>query len=157
MPSAHLSGKIGQPTSPVPRLGASDAVPLASSSGGFGGAAGSGGMSQDGGGGGDGLSPAPPGPPEDPSKFAFYNIKRYRGLFNVDTADVLTRLMHAVVLFFRGCVGGAGRGCGVCGGGAGSVAIAYLVMQTLTTAASASSPHPHPPAAHCLPSPQRLP
>ncbi|EFN54309.1 hypothetical protein CHLNCDRAFT_24956, partial [Chlorella variabilis] len=31
-----------------------------------------------------------------------YNIKRYRGLFNVDTSDVLARLMHAVLLFFRG-------------------------------------------------------
>lgn len=41
-------------------------------------------------------------PQDDPSKFAFYNIKRYRGLFNVDTSDVLARLMHAVLLFFRG-------------------------------------------------------
>lgn len=40
-------------------------------------------------------------PPEDPSKFAFYNIKRYRGLFNVDTSDVLARLTRAILLFFR--------------------------------------------------------
>lgn len=35
-------------------------------------------------------------------RYAFYNIKRYRGLFNVDTADVLWRLFHAVLLFFKG-------------------------------------------------------
>lgn len=35
-------------------------------------------------------------------RYAFYNIKRYRGLFNVDTSDVLWRLFHAVLLFFKG-------------------------------------------------------
>lgn len=39
---------------------------------------------------------------EDPSKYAFYNIKRYRSMFNVDTSDVLSRLLHAVLLFFKG-------------------------------------------------------
>ena len=36
-----------------------------------------------------------------PRSYPFYNIKRYRGLFNVDTSDVLARLFHAVVLFFK--------------------------------------------------------
>lgn len=77
--------------SPVPRVGSAADTALLSSS--------------------PGPSAPPPGgaaggpagaPQEDPSRYAFYNIKRYRGLFNVDTTDVLARLMRAVLLFFRG-------------------------------------------------------
>lgn len=101
MPSAsNMSGRVGQasssgaaPVSPVPRVGsAADQALLAGSPG----------PSAPLGGNGS-TSGGPAGAPqEDPSKFAFYNIKRYRGLFNVDTSDVLARLMHAVLLFFRG-------------------------------------------------------
>lgn len=92
LPSSQaLTGKVGQPASPVPRIGSAADTRLLSSSAGpsaplnGGGAAGG----------------AAGSPPEDPSKFAFYNIKRYRGLFNVDTGDVLARLTRAILLFFR--------------------------------------------------------
>lgn len=39
---------------------------------------------------------------EDPSTYAFYNIKRYRTYFNVDTDQVLQRVFRAVALFFKG-------------------------------------------------------
>lgn len=56
-----------------------------------------------GGGGGRGAGSAPPGPPiEDPGSYAFYNIKRYRTFFNVDTDEVLGRMFRAVAFFFRG-------------------------------------------------------
>lgn len=48
------------------------------------------------------TSPPYSHPPTALARYAFYNIKRYRGLFNVDTADVLWRLFHAVLLFFKG-------------------------------------------------------
>ncbi|KAL4458629.1 hypothetical protein ABPG75_013494 [Micractinium tetrahymenae] len=101
VPSASsMGGRVGQPSSsgaapvsPVPRVGsAADQALLASSPGPSAPLGGNGGMAG-----------GPAGAPqEDPSKFAFYNIKRYRGLFNVDTSDVLARLLHAVLLFFRG-------------------------------------------------------
>lgn len=47
-------------------------------------------------------APAGLGAEEDPSKFGFWNIKRYRTHFNVDTQDVLARIFRAVALFFRG-------------------------------------------------------
>lgn len=48
-------------------------------------------------------APAPTGPPEqDPSSYPFYNIKRYRTYFNVDTEEVLQRAFRAVAMFFKG-------------------------------------------------------
>lgn len=93
-PPTSLGGRIGQPVDPVPRVGsAADTALLGRSSPGpsaplAGGPTSSGTLAA--------------APPEDPSKYAFYNIKRYRGLFNVDTSDVLWRLFHAVLLFFKG-------------------------------------------------------
>ncbi|KAI3435959.1 hypothetical protein D9Q98_002017 [Chlorella vulgaris] len=100
--SQSLSGKVGQPASPVPRIGSAADTRLLSSSPGpsarlDGGSGGGSGLP-----GGNAGGAAGRALEEDPSKFAFYNIKRYRGLFNVDTSDVLARLMHAVLLFFRG-------------------------------------------------------
>lgn len=81
----------------MPRIGSAPDTRLLNSSPGAGSAP------LDGGGAGGTAAGGPAGQPtDDPSKFAFYNIKRYRGLFNVDTSDVLARLMHAVLLFFRG-------------------------------------------------------
>eukprot|EP00887_Chlorella_sp_A99_P006437 scaffold3.g6437.t1 len=95
-PPAALTGRIGQPVAnggggppspPAPRVGsATDAALLG------GGRQASGGS----------LPPAPGGETEDPSKYAFYNIKRYRTHFNVDTREVLHRIFCSVVLFFRG-------------------------------------------------------
>ena len=102
-PSQGLSGKIGgQPVSPVPRVGSAPDASLLL--GGPDGSPGPTSANLNGGGGGLGSAGGAAGAPlqEDPSKFAFYNIKRYRGLFNVDTSDVLARLFHAVVLFFKG-------------------------------------------------------
>lgn len=39
---------------------------------------------------------------DDPSSYPFYNIKRYRSFFNVDTSDVLQRMFASTVLFFKG-------------------------------------------------------
>ncbi len=95
-PAQHLSGRIGQPApgdaSPVPRVGsAADASllgrPLGSVSGSGLSAPLAGGPPSGGGGSVGGPAGAPS--TEDHTKYAFYNIKRYRGLFNVDTADVL--------------------------------------------------------------------
>ena len=77
--AASLSGKIGPAPSPVPRVGSAPDTTLllpggAPRSGSPGPAA------------GVPAAGAPPGAePEDPSKYAFYNIKRYRTYFNVDT------------------------------------------------------------------------
>lgn len=94
-PTQPLGGRIGQPAAlPVPRVGSAPDTRL------LGGAAGATGPSAPLGNGSRGqLASAPP---EDPSKYAFYNVKRYRVLFNVDTADVLWRMFHAVLLFFKG-------------------------------------------------------
>lgn len=87
------SSSSAAPVSPVPRVGsAADQALLAGSPG----------PSAPLGGNGSSAGGPAGSAPEDPSTYAFYNIKRYRGLFNVDTSDVLARLMHAVLLFFRG-------------------------------------------------------
>lgn len=39
---------------------------------------------------------------EDPTKYPFYNVRRYRTYFNVDTGDVLGRIFRAIALFFKG-------------------------------------------------------
>ncbi|KAL6769623.1 hypothetical protein ACKKBG_A31755 [Auxenochlorella protothecoides x Auxenochlorella symbiontica] len=38
---------------------------------------------------------------EDPTKYPFYNVRRYRTYFNVDTSDVLGRIFRAIALFFK--------------------------------------------------------
>jgi hypothetical protein len=56
------------------------------------------------------LGAAPPagsadsdaGPAQDPSSYPFYNIKRYRRYFNVDTEEVGRRTYRAGALFFKG-------------------------------------------------------
>lgn len=86
-PAGDFSGKIGPAPSPVPRVGSAPDTTLLLP----------GGVPRS-------ASPGPavggsgvPGEPEDPSKYAFYNIKRYRTYFNVDTT---VRLAEGAV----GCV-----------------------------------------------------
>lgn len=102
-PASAMSGRVGQPApgaapvSPVPRVGSAPDTALLSNSPGPSSAP----LGGSGGAGGTAGGPAGAAQ-EDPSRFAFYNIKRYRGLFNVDTTDVLARMFRAVLLFFRG-------------------------------------------------------
>ena len=96
-PSRDISGKIGSSTSTaatvpaVPRVGAAapDTARLLGA-----GAPSSAPIAP--------ITPADGLPLEDPSSFPFYNIKRYRTYFNVDTDEVLSRIFRAVALFFKG-------------------------------------------------------
>ena len=103
-PTQPLVGRVGQPAAPpVPRVGSAPNAALLGGGPGPSAPLGNGGGAGGAAGGSSGsLAGAGSAPQEDPSKYAFYNIKRYRGLFNVDTGDVLSRLLHAVLLFFRG-------------------------------------------------------
>lgn len=91
--SGNISGKIDRPAVPsVSRIGSAPegsrllAAGTSSSSAPIG-----------------NTSSSPPDlPVEDPSTYAFYNIKRYRTYFNVDTDEVVARIFRAVALFFKG-------------------------------------------------------
>ncbi|GAB4821950.1 hypothetical protein N2152v2_008996 [Parachlorella kessleri] len=87
-PQGDLTGRIG-PASPVPRVGSAPDTTLL---------LGSQPRSTS-----PGPAPvaAPQPPEEDPTKFAFYNIKRYRTFFNVDTTEVLQRIFWSIILFFK--------------------------------------------------------
>ena len=110
LPTQNISGKIGAAPGaapPVPRLGGAagpDSAALLGAGAGPDSAAllgaGAGPSSAPIGGGGGGGGGAG-GLEDDPTRYPFYSVKRYRSLFNVDTAEVLARIFRSIVLFFK--------------------------------------------------------